>query len=314
MNPQDKLQFPLFVDSTIMADIKACKTRAYWKYIRNKAAHGTSIHLIAGGAFAAGLEVTRREFFIKGAPFEDALCEGVKALWAEYGDPQDLGLDYNEHAKSPLRITGALDYYFERYPIDTDILRPAIINDNHCIEFSFSLELPVSHPETGEHILYCGRCDMISEYNGALIVVDEKTTSQLGQTWSSQWDLRSQFMGYTWAARQYGLPVTGAMVRGVAIRKTGYDSAQALVYFPEWMLNRWLEQTCKELEAFKACFLSSKYDLNYGGSCTEYGGCEMKKLCLIENPEPWVDLYYRDHTWNPLHRLKGTEMPLAATK
>jgi len=304
----DQLQFPLFIDSSILSDIKECKKRAYWKHIRGKASRGASIHLVAGGAFARGLEVTRRAFFADGMGAEDALGEGLIALLIAY-DTTKLDADYEEHAKSPARIAGALVAYFDRYPIATDILKPAIINSKPAIEFSFSLELPnCHHPETNEPILYCGRSDMISEYNESLIIVDEKTTMQLGPTWGQKWDLRSQFMGYTWAGKQHGLPVIGAMARGVAIRKTGYDFAQALVQFSDWQIDRWLEQTCRDVNAFIECFKNKYYDYNFGEACTAYGGCEMKRLCTVKDPEPWVDLYYEDHYWNPLRQASTSTL------
>ena len=40
---------------------------------------------------------------------------------------------------------------------------------------------------------------MIVELNNGLFIEDDKTASQLGSKWANQWEMRSQFSGYTWA-------------------------------------------------------------------------------------------------------------------
>ena len=55
-----------------------------------------------------------------------------------------------------------------------------------------------------------------------------KRQRQLGDSWARQWELRGQFTGYCWAAREAGIDVNGVLVRGVSILKTKYGSAQAI--------------------------------------------------------------------------------------
>src|SRR3990172_5087025 len=98
------------------------------------------------------------------------------------------------------------------------------------IEFSFAAAIPeVKHPETGDPILFCGRFDQLAEYNKMLFVEDEKTTTSLGEQWRNNWDLDSQFTGYVWGAKQFGLPVVGAIVRGIGLLKTKTTHQEVIV-------------------------------------------------------------------------------------
>ena len=65
-----------------------------------------------------------------------------------------------------------------------------------------------------------GRALRFGQMGEGLYIEDDKTTSQLGSSWGAQWDMRSQFTGYAWAARQSGLPIAGIIVRGISILKT----------------------------------------------------------------------------------------------
>ena len=141
---------------------------------------------------------------------------------------------------------------------------------------------------------------MIGRYGDALFTVDEKTTKQLGQSWAGQWNMRGQFMGYNWAARQRGFPVVGTIVRGIAIRKTGYDAAEAIVYHADEMLDRWLLQTQKTIDRMIEAWRTGYWHMDFGNACSHYGGCSMARLCESPNPENWIEMYYDTRDWNPL--------------
>ena len=37
-----------------------------------------------------------------------------------------------------------------------------------------------------------------------------------------------------------------------------------------------------------------------GASCSSYSGCEYKRICLSQQLEPLLDIYYTQRIWNPL--------------
>jgi len=162
--------------------------------------------------------------------------------------------------------------------------------------------LPVTHPETGDPMIYCGRSDMVASFAGSVYPFDDKTTSSLGPTWAKQWEMRSQFTGYVWAAQRAGYPASGVIVRGVSILKTKYDTQQAITNRAPFELERWLAQTVRDVERMKAAWASNIWDFNLDHACAEYGGCQFVSVCKSPNPEEWLPLYFEPKVWDPLAR------------
>lgn len=292
-------EFPTVVDSTLIATLRSCPAKARMAHFDHWKPIGDSVHLVAGKAYADGLEAARRHFFETGDS-ETALAAGGAALLASYGD----FVPPAESAKSPQRMLGALEYYFAQYGWSTDEAQPHVIAGEPCIEFSFAEPLPVLHPETNEPLIYAGRADMIVQFAGGLWVLDDKTTSSLGASWRNQWELRSQFTAYTWAAQAIGINTTGVLVRGVSILKTKYDTQQVFTNRHQWEVDRWLEQVCRDLERAKTAWRSGIWDYNLDQACTEYGGCQFTSVCKSPEPENWLPVYFQRRKWNPLTRTE----------
>lgn len=290
--------FPHIIDSTILANIRMCQQKAKWQYLDHWKPQAESVHLVAGKAFASGLEAARNTFYRDGRPADEAICDGLTALTKEYGDFEPPG----DSPKSWVRMAGALEYYFSVYPLGGDRATPRFFGDRHGIEFSFAIPIPVLHPETSDPIIFCGRADMVADAFGGLMLYDEKTTTQLGARWSRQWEMRSQFTAYTYGLLEHGINPTGVVVRGIAIRKDGYDNMQHITYRADWERERWLRQTCKDLERFKAAWLADDYDFNLEGACQEYGGCMFTRPCKSKEPQEWLKVEFARRVWNPLAR------------
>jgi hypothetical protein len=291
--------FPLVWDSTMVAALSSCQWKANLEYVEHWKPKGISVHLHAGAAFARGLEVARKTFYEEGKRLEDGVAAGVGALLTYYGN-----FDAGNSPKTAIRMAGALEFYFSHYPMDQDTLQPIKLpNGKYAIEFSFADPLPVQHPTTGDPLIYAGRSDLIGKYGDAgNFIDDEKTTTQLGESWTRQWDLRGQFTGYCRAARNAGIPVQGAIVRGVSILKTKYDTLEVITYRPQWQVDRWLKQTCAKLERAKVAWAHGEWEMALDHACTEYGGCPFKQTCLSEDPNPWLESGFERRFWNPLTR------------
>jgi hypothetical protein len=149
---------------------------------------------------------------------------------------------------------------------------------------------------------------MICTLAQGIFVEDDKTTSQLGPKWANQWEMRSQFSGYVWAARQAGIHVDGVLVRGVAILKTEFKRAQHITYRPDWEVQRWLDQTLRDIKRMIQMWSDypQEWDYNMGESCDAYGGCTMQTICKRNNPEEWLPVYFTRRKWNPLTRTEET--------
>lgn len=288
--------FPHVIDSSILGAARACPQKFFREYCQHFKARGQSVHLLAGGAYAHGLEVGRRAFYEQGKTVPEAEQLAADALCAFYGDyipPADS-------AKTLERMLGALDFYFTNYPMDTDQARPIILPTGKSgIEFSFAEPLPIDHPDTGEPLIFCGRADMVVEFAGGVYLEDDKTTSSLGNSWSKNWEMRGQFSGYCWAARQIGLEVKGCLIRGVSILKTKYETQQCLTYRAPWEIDRWYDQTMWDIEDLIAQWKLGKFKYNLDESCAHYGGCQFQGPCKSPDPESWLTNDFEQRVWCP---------------
>lgn len=290
--------FPHTIDSTTLGAFRSCPEKARRTYIEHWKPQNESVHLVAGGAFASGIEAARRAFYIEGKPAADAVAIGGVALLAHYGDFEPPA----DSAKTADRMLGALEFYFDHYPLGGEGSSPITFGEDKAIEFSFAFPIDVRHPVTGDPILYTGRSDMIGHAYDGIYTFDEKTTSSLGLSWTRQWDLRSQFTGYAWAARQSGLKTQGTIVRGVSILKTKYDTQQVLTYRADWEIDRWYTQLCRDVRRMIAAWATGEWDHNLDHACTEYGGCSLRTVCKSPSPETWLPVYFTKRVWDPLAR------------
>lgn len=289
--------FPDYIDSTMRNDYVSCPTKFYWSWVRRLTRSKVSIDLHAGAAFAKGIEAARRYFHDGKCDEETAIAHGAKALILYYGD-----FDPGDSPKTLVNMVSALVYYFEVWPLSTDHLQPYRMAGKLAVEFTFSLPIPnTQHPVTGMPILYCGRADMIGQFGEQLFTVDEKTTKQLGPSWSKNWDLRGQFIGYNWAARELGnLPVVGTIIRGISILKNSHGHAEPIIYTPEWMIKKWLDQLSRDVNGMIRDWESGAWSQAFGDACASYSGCAFSALCTVPEPEFWIPNYYIRNEWNPM--------------
>lgn len=291
--------FPTILDNTQVSAWRTCPTKFWWAHGRGLAPTEESTHLVAGGAFAKGIEVTRQAYWNKGVPFYDALALGGAALLGAYGTHE---ASHSASSKSPLNMLGALGYYFTQWPIDGEGLRPAKLGDSHAIEYSFAVPVPgTKHPLTGDPIIYCGRFDAIMQWGSLLMGEDDKTTARLGQEWLNRWRFNSQILGYTWGAREHGTRLAGFVVRGVSLLKNGYDSAESGPHMiAEWKLDRFHENLVGDIARMIEDWERQTWSYSMNQACNSYGGCSFLPLCDAQHPEEWLKVNFYERNWNPL--------------
>lgn len=307
-----QVPFPALIDNTQRTTFVRCETKWANNFLSNLTSIKRSIHLFAGGAFASGLEATRRAFYEQGLNSTQAVAAGIEAIIAAYGDHEYEELPNAD--KSWENLVLALESYFQQYPLETDWLAPFVMaNGRAGIEFTFAIPTEINHPETGNPILYGGRFDMLARVRQdseafqqlpggdlKLFIDDEKTASALGQAWRDKWELESQFLGYIYAARAYGYPVLGAVVRGVGLLKTKISHEQVLLLPSDHMLLRWWDQLHLDLERMIQVWKSGRARYALADACSMYGGCEFRLACLSPAPESWLKVGFVSKNWDPL--------------
>lgn len=297
--PEVEFSFPPVVDSTMLVAFRACEKKAAYEFIHNLAGRrSTDLHF--GGAFARGMEAARKSFFLDGKSQSEAVSAGLNAAWSYYGDFDSTRTEYDldKKAKSLSNLLLAIDGYFLQWPLGEDGLEP--IDGRNGIEFTFAIPIEGTvHPDTGGPIVYGGRFDLLGRWQTLPTVVDEKTTGSFGPGWAEQWGLRNQFLGYTWAARQYGHEVGQVLIRGIAIQKTDIKFLQAPAFYSDYLIDRWYSQLVIDLNRFADAYRAGRFNFNFGDTCSSYGGCSFTDLCKARTPEEWFSNFSR-RDWHPL--------------
>lgn len=294
---QSPLPFPTVFDNTIISDIRKCPTKAMWAYMHNLATSNVSVHLHAGGAFARGLEITRKAYYLDGHTDSDALAIGALALIKDYGDYKP----HEKEAKSLDNMMGAMGHYFLQWPLGEGP-EPILFKDGkRGIEWNFALPIPgVKHPVTGEDLIYCGRFDTIDNYNGMFMGGDDKTTTQLGDQWFNRWRLANQITGYCWGAAEYGMSLAGFRLRGVSILKNSYGHAEAITYRKAWQIKEFISNLQLTIRELIAQWEAGQFEKAWNDACSSYSGCPYMILCESQTPEDWIPVNFIPRSWNPL--------------
>lgn len=300
-------EFPRAIDNTMRTAWDACQRKFLLSHIYNLRQSEVSMHLVFGGAYAAGLEVARKEYYGGNTDKVDylgkAMIRAIKTWDLELKDP------LLEETKSLPNCLCAILYCFETWPMETDWIEPLENADGSpAIEFTFALPIRDEHPVTKDPILYTGRFDMFVSFQGSKAIYDDKTTTQLGNSWVSGWDLDSQMTGYIWAGQQSGFPVKTALIRGVSILKTKFGHAQAIQHRTDWHIESWYNVLHKNLAGMLEAFAKGPNSFlpSYGQACKAYGGCPYRDLCDKENWEKWIEPTFRHFVWDPL-KIAGVE-------
>jgi hypothetical protein len=304
------LALPVIIDSTMLVSFRSCPRQFYNTFVLNKAKYDRSIHLTAGGAFAAGLEEYRLAHFADSAPKDVCYQRAIAAACVRWGDADPLPLDPETkgetyEAKNLLNILYALDRYFHTYPPELDRLQPmpSTIGGKTSFEHSFAIPLDddkfPAHP-IGEPFVYHGRMDTRGFYDQYRVFSDEKTTKALGKKWSNQWMLRNQFMGYAWAMRELGQPERACLVRGICIQKTQIRFVDCLQLYPEHLLDSFEESLAHDLTLMRHYHENDFWPQRFGEACTSYGGCDFRETCLARpSLQPYALETYGARSWDP---------------
>lgn len=295
--------FPTAIDSTMLLAYKSCPRQFRNSYILRRKPKGEGIHLVAGGAFATGIERARREWYENGERDESIwLGRALADLYRAHTIPTEQ-IPERFYSKHNHRVAEALVMYCDRWPFRTDALQPIVFQGKYGIEFSFAIPLPIRHPDTNDPLLYAGRCDMLADFGGrGHFGVDEKTSSSLGPQWADSFRLRGQFMGYAWAAREHGIPLAGVIVRGIGFLAGETRFEETIVYTPGWRLDLWYAETLRYAQAMVECYERGEWLHNFGGACASYGGCSFTEACEARDDSRILAFDFDHNEWTPIRK------------
>lgn len=304
------MTLPILIDSTMLACWRQCQEKFNAEFIKGFRPPGLSIDLHAGGCLATGLEETYLAYY-GGKSLPEALAAAHGIFMSEWGDVAPPEHNPKKKAKNKDNVWSAIEAYFEKWHPENDYVQPLLLSPP-SLEFTFAIPLDLpgfpKHP-SGDPFVYGGRYDMLGTYSGDPVVKDDKSTSgSIGSTWAEQWDLRSQFIGYTWAARHAGFKVDKVVVRGICFQIKENKFEEAIKLYPEYLVARWLEVVRRNLLSMVKAHDEGYFEPNLADACTQYGHCIFMDRCRSANPDAWNSIYEVRH-WNPLQKNPIAVLP-----
>lgn len=168
-------------------------------------------------------------------------------------------------------------------------------------EMEFSIKLPNDNR-------LIGRMDKIINWDGALWVMDHKTTSGLTSHYMKMHTPNLQFDGYTYAARKLGYNVQGILVDAILVAKGLLDSTRRRNLTP--LLRDFAYRTDEDLVRYEKQIMRIQSDIELKDdedsylpnldACTYYGECPYRRIC-IEPREVWERIEKSDYKHEPWH-------------
>lgn len=266
--------------------------------------------LAFGGAVHAGLE----SFFRGETEWRDrALADAAISELDSLGDPR----------RNTSKLLDLLESYTLEYSRNPSMqFNILTIDGKPAVEKSFVVPLGVIdflEPNQWNlstlRINWSGKLDILAEYEGALAMVDHKTTSVMGEKFVDDKVRSTQMLGYTYAARFLsrelfnGMPVFGARINALASRSAGYEFKIFDIPFPDWKVSEWQQETLAAIKALVVqlnLFLSTGLAVPTREHCvTKYGKCAYFDVCdaapQMRDRIIFDDDYFFVSNWSPLN-------------
>jgi len=158
-------------------------------------------------------------------------------------------------------------------------------------------------------VLWQGRCDLIVQNSSGIYGVDHKTTSMMGPTYFKEFELASQFRGYTWATQQLlGVMPKGFIVNALGIRKptkTGkkIELQRKTIDISQDNLDEWQQDTIHSITSFIEGTIAGFHPRKTKWCMGKYGACQYFDVCTLPRNQRATMLStgdFKDVTWDPL--------------
>lgn len=174
--------------------------------------------------------------------------------------------------------------------------------------WSTGYDKPVLHVSS-LHILLTGRIDVILRDSNFNFVVDHKTSSRGGREFEEAFYLSLQTRGYTWAAKQLGIPVAGLIMNAVVIRpptKTGTATEfnRHTYFYSEDSLNEYEEEIKDIVSDLVHNLVRGRWPQTARSFKSPCAGCDYQDNCRLPRHQRSADLQsdiYRNVTWSPIN-------------
>jgi hypothetical protein len=272
------------IDNFARVQFDTCEKKYYWRIVRGLVLkEPKSLAPFFGIAIHAALEEWYRN------RKDDEAIKAFASEYVKWFDPK------HDEERTPENGLVILKEYFNRYREDY------LEVDKELIEVGASAEV-----WPGE-VIYQGRIDLISKWNGETVIVDHKTSAYPTSGFMVL-KPNNQFTGYVWLAREItGLDIKTVVVNmiGTKIKKRLKEGEEAVVLMRDMTTRE--EKDFKEFQKgllitvkrIKRCEEFNEWPMRTH-SCPSFQGCEYLDLCRgsDEAIPHLIKTFYQERKWN----------------
>lgn len=292
-----KLQFVW--DSTSLGWFKTCPRLYQYQMIEGWRPRGSNLHFIFGAAYHKALEDYDKARAL-GADHEEGVRAAVQtALHETWIDGAPWASD--DPNKNRQTLVRSVVWYLDQFrddPARTVILA----NGKPAVELSFKFETKVGSP-FGDNYMISGHLDRVVEFQGAMYVMDRKTTkSTLSSYYFEKYHVDNQMTLYTLAGQVvWQLPVKGVIIDGVQVAVGFTKFQRGMTYRTGPQLEEWQYDFTQWLALAEAYADMDYWPLN-DTACDKYGGCPFRRICGRDPAvrQHLLETDFERRHWNPL--------------
>ena len=282
-------------DYTSISTFQTCPKKFYYRMIKDLTPLTTAPALLFGKALHMALETYYNNT-------ENRLEKAIEAFKANYVDSESDAKRTTANAEKLLRGYAEV-YANEPFKVLST-------------EVGFSV--PVEYG-SGKSFLLCGRLDALVDWQGALYVLEHKSTTMLASNYFFQFEMNMQVDGYIYAATQItGRRCLGAIINAMEVwknvQKPTAKTKQLSDHYardPQSRSEHQLKEYCEDLglvveDIIKAEKLN-RFPRNKQ-SCFNYNyKCPYWDICKYGEDERLIEKNFRKERWEPYKQVEGGE-------
>lgn len=313
----------LLIDNSSLEVFTTCPRAAQYYYCHKRETADKRSALQFGRIIHKALETRYRaasSMYAQSPAVESVMLAVLDKEFAEWSPPED---DFRTHSFAVELINRyGIQYPFESFELVT------FSDGRPFLEVPFAIPLGtleindtllVHDLKTGviEHrhvgtlkIMWTGKIDLGYKSHEGLYIMDHKTTSMMGPSFFTEFELAHQMHGYGWAAEQIlGQPMTGFVINAIATRrptKTGkaLEFERKVFTFNRELLAEW-QTDCMHIIADFVEMVRRGYMPKHTKWCVgKYGQCAYLKVCSLSPAHRPIMLgsgEFAQVTWSPLN-------------
>lgn len=147
------------------------------------------------------------------------------------------------------------------------------------VECEFDVPIPGTKHTLG------GRADRIVEHDGALWVLDHKTTeTTISNDYFARFGTAEQVSAYTWAVSKWlGRPVAGFIIDAIQVYAEGFRFMRGVATRTPAQLDEWLRDTQLAIAAIERSENADYFPMNTA-ACSVYGKCLFRDSVCAKAP------------------------------